>query len=105
MFKLITKFCALLIVLVMGLLVIVFIWRTLPTLTGFGAKFIWGVEWNPVTGQFGALTAILGTLVTSVIAIIIAVPFSFWISVLLTEMLPTKLSAFFSRVIELMAAI
>jgi len=105
MFKLITKLCALLIVVVMGLLIITFIWRTLPTLTGEGFGFIWGLNWNPVTNQFGALTAILGTIITAAIAIVIAVPFSFCIAVLLTEMLPEKLSAFFARVIELMAAI
>lgn len=105
MFKWLTKICAYLIIVVMAALIIVFVWRSLPTILGMGFRFIWGSEWNPVTNQFGALTAIVGTFITAAIAILFALPLSFCIAVLLTEMLPVKLASFFSRTIELMAAI
>jgi phosphate transport system permease protein len=71
----------------------------------FGLGFIWNSEWNPVTGIYGALPAITGTLVTSLIAIVIAWPVGFGIAFFLTETCPVPLRAPLGVAIELLAAI
>jgi phosphate transport system permease protein len=71
----------------------------------FGLGFIWNSEWNPVTGVYGALPAITGTLVTSLIAIVIAWPVGFGIAFFLTETCPAPLRAPLGVAIELLAAI
>jgi phosphate transport system permease protein len=71
----------------------------------FGLGFIWNSEWNPVTGVYGALPAITGTLVTSLIAIVIAWPVGFGIAFFLTETCPVPLRAPLGVAIELLAAI
>src|SRR5947209_4484815 len=57
----------------------------------FGLKFLWSTEWDPVKQHFGALTAIVGTLVTSLIAVIIALPLSLGVAVLATNMVSSKI--------------
>ncbi|HJO93835.1 MAG TPA: phosphate ABC transporter permease subunit PstC [Victivallales bacterium] len=105
MFKKITKSLAvLLLIVVIGIFVSLII-MSWPAIEKFGIGFIWGSSWNPVTENFGALTAILGTIITSFVAIVIAVPLSFCIAVFLTQIAPKKVSAVFSQVIELMAAV
>ena len=52
----------------------------------FGFDFIFSDLWNPVTEEFGALVPIVGTLVTSLLAMLIAVPISFGIAIFLTEL-------------------
>ena len=76
-----------------------------PSLTKFGLTFLWSSEWNPPAEQFGALIPIYGTLVTSVIALVIAVPVSFGIAFFLTELSPVWLRRPLGTAIELLAAI
>lgn len=76
-----------------------------PSITHFGLSFLWSNQWNPATNQFGALSAIVGTVITSVIAVIFAVPISFGCAILITQMLPKRLAAVISRIVELMAGI
>jgi len=76
-----------------------------PALKKFGFGFLFSTEWNPVTDQFGALVAIFGTLVTSAIALIIAVPVSFGIALFITELAPSWLKRPIGTAIELLAAI
>lgn len=71
----------------------------------FGIEFIWSTEWNAVTNVFGALPAITGTLVTAVLAILIAWPIGFGIAYFLTETCPRPLRAPLGIAIELLAAI
>ena len=75
------------------------------SLEKFGAAFIWTAEWNPVKEEFGALVPIYGTLVTSAIAMIIAVPVSFGIALFLTELSPAWMKRPLGTAIELLAAI
>jgi phosphate transport system permease protein len=75
------------------------------SLDKFGAAFIWTAEWNPVKEEFGALVPIYGTLVTSAIAMLIAVPVSFGIALFLTELSPAWLKRPLGTAIELLAAI
>lgn len=76
-----------------------------PALQAFGFDFLLSTQWNPVTEKFGALVPIIGTLVTSVIALSIAIPVSFGIALFLTELSPPWLRRPLGTAIELLAGI
>ena len=71
----------------------------------FGFGFLWSRAWDPVAQDFGALIPIYGTLVTALIAILIAVPVSFGIAMFLTEIAPKWMRGPIGAAIELLAAI
>ena len=75
------------------------------TLEKYGFSFIWSSDWDPVREKFGALVPIFGTLVTSLIAMLIGVPVSFGIALFLTELSPAWLKRPLGTAIELLAAI
>ena len=76
-----------------------------PALQKLGFAFLWTAEWNPPLERFGALIPIYGTLVTSLIALVIAVPVSFGIALFLTELSPVWLRQPLGIAIELLAAV
>jgi phosphate transport system permease protein len=76
-----------------------------PALREFGLPFITSVEWDPVNDQYGALIAIVGTLVTSFIALLIAFPVSFGIALFLTEICPNWLKRPLGTAVELLAGV
>src|SRR5512141_167268 len=76
-----------------------------PAIERFGLTFLWTAEWDPVKEQFGGLVMIYGTLATSLIALIIAVPVSFGIALFLTELSPAWLKRPLGTAIELLAAV
>src|SRR4029434_2867309 len=76
-----------------------------PSIREFGLKFLWTAEWDPVKEKFGGLVMIYGTLMTSLIALVIAVPVSFGIALFLTELSPRWLKRPLGTAIELLAAI
>jgi phosphate transport system permease protein len=76
-----------------------------PALKAFKFGFLTQTVWNPVTEQFGALAALYGTVVTSVFAMVIAVPLAFGIAVFLTETCPMWLRTPIATAIELLAAV
>jgi len=103
--KNITRFFAFLVLLLLaGITVSLFV-GSLPALRKFGLGFIFNAEWNPVTEKFGGLVPIIGTIVTSAIALLIAVPVSFGIALFLTEMCPGWLKRPLGTAIELLAGI
>jgi phosphate transport system permease protein len=71
----------------------------------YGVNFLWSAEWDPVQEEFGALVPIVGTLVTSAIALAIAIPVSFGIALFLTELSPVWLRRPLGTAIEMLAAI
>ena len=71
----------------------------------FGLSFFYGHDWDPVAGSFGAMPFIYGTLVSSFLALLLAVPASIGVAVFVTEMCPQKLRAYISFLVELLAAI
>jgi len=77
----------------------------LPSMKAFGLGFLWSGVWNPVTQVFGGGPAIYGTLVTSVIAMVIGVPLALGVAVFLTELCPPMLRRPIGVLIELLAAI
>jgi len=76
-----------------------------PALSQFGFGFFTSTEWDIVGGEFGGFVPIYGTIVTSFIALLIAVPLSFGIAVFLTEICPTSLRRPFGTAVELLAAV
>jgi phosphate transport system permease protein len=76
-----------------------------PAIQDFGLSFIWTEAWDPVTLDFGALIFIYGTVVTSLIALVIATPLSIAIALFLTEIAPRRIAAPIATMVELLAAI
>jgi phosphate transport system permease protein len=76
-----------------------------PALAQFGPGFLVAVGWNPVTEKFGAAAPIYGTVVTSLIAMLIAIPLAFGIALFITELCPIWLRRSLATMIELLAAI
>ena len=79
--------------------------EAMPVLKAFGPGFLWTNVWNVPEDQYGALSAIYGTVVTSIIALIIAVPVSFGIALFLTETCPVWLRRPLGTAIELLAGV
>ena len=71
----------------------------------FGIHFFYGHDWDPVNDSFGAMPFIYGTLVSSFLALLLAVPLSIGVAVYITEMCPRRLRAIISFLVELLAAI
>ena len=97
-------FAFLVFALLVGIVITLFI-GSLPAMKAFGFNFLFSAEWNPVTDEFGALVPIIGTLVTSFIALIIGVPVSFGIAIFLTELSPRWMKRPLGIAVELLAGI
>jgi phosphate transport system permease protein len=76
-----------------------------PAIQEYGLSFLWRTEWDPVNDRYGGLVMIYGTLATSFIALLIAVPVSFGIALFLTELSPNWLRRPLGVAIELLAAV
>ena len=76
-----------------------------PAIRAYGLSFLWTSEWDPVQNRYGGLVMIYGTLMTSLIALIIAVPVSFGIALFLTELSPLWLKRPLGTAVELLAAV
>ena len=76
-----------------------------PAIQEFGLSFIWTDDWNPVTDSYGALAFIYGTVMTSLIALVLATPLSIAIALFLTEISPRRLAGPIATMVELLAAI
>ena len=77
----------------------------MPAIREYGLSFLWRSEWDPVQDQYGGLVMIYGTLMTSIIALLIAVPVSFGIALFLTELSPAWLKRPLGIAVELLAAV
>jgi len=91
---------ALLLAVIMALL-----WGAWPAIRAYGLGFVASNVWDPVQGEYGGLALVYGTLVTSLIALLIAVPVSFGIALFLTELAPAWLKRPLGTAIELLAAV
>ena len=87
-----------------GIIVSLFI-NAWPTFAKFGARFLWYVAWDIINEEFGAAIAIVGTVASAGLAMLIAVPLSFGIAVFLTETCPVWLRRSLGTAIELLAAV
>ncbi|MCW7546716.1 phosphate ABC transporter permease PstC [Photorhabdus sp. APURE] len=104
-FGALVRLAALITLFLLGGIIISLIIASWPSIQQFGVSFLWQKEWDAPAEQFGALIPIYGTLVTSLIALIIAVPVSFGIALFLTELAPNWLKRPLGIAIELLAAI
>jgi phosphate transport system permease protein len=105
LFRLVTGFFALIVLISLVGIIISLALSAYPALKEFGFGFFTTAEWDINQDQFGGLIAIYGTLVTSGIALIIALPLSFGIAVFLTEICPITLRRPLGTAIELLAAV
>lgn len=100
-----TFFFALTVLMALAGIIVSLIVSSIPAFREFGWRFITTVEWDPVNEVYGAAIAIFGTLVTSFIALSIAVPLSFGIALFLTELCPVWLRRPTGTAIELLAGV
>lgn len=105
LFRLVVMGCALLVLVALLGAAFSMLWGGREAFATFGWKFLWSSDWDAVQRKFGALVPIYGTLVTSLIAMIIAVPVSFGIAFFLTEIAPARLRTPVAAAIELLAGI
>src|SRR5882762_9714853 len=99
-------FCAALFVLlvVVGMVLALAV-KSLPSIRQFGFGFLWSREWNPIRDEFGALPFIYGTVVSSLLALLISVPLSLGIAIFLVEQAPRYVARPITFLVELLAAI
>jgi phosphate transport system permease protein len=96
---------AAMVILVLGILLTLII-ESVPSIKSLGLKYLWGTTWDPVNNIYGAAPFLLGTVLTSFLALIISIPFSFAIAVYLGEYNPKGwLSNFLKNTVELIAAV
>lgn len=96
--------CSLVIIMLLALIFMLFKSAT-PAISEFKLSFITQDFWNPVEDEFGALPFLFGTIITSLLAIVIATPVSVLTSLFISEILPSKISHFISLFVEMIAAI
>jgi phosphate transport system permease protein len=104
-FRLLTLAFAVLVLLILGAIIVALIEGSIPALRAFGWSFVTSEVWNPVTEKFGALAPIYGTLVTSLIAMLVGIPVALGIAIFITELCPVWLKRPLGTLIELLAAI
>ena len=104
-FRWMTRLSAIAVLLLLGGVIIALIEGSLLALSTFGFSFLVEQHWNPVTDQFGAIAPIYGTIVTSIIAMLVAVPVGLMIAFFLTELCPLWLRRPIGTAIELLAGI
>jgi len=93
------------VVLVLGIMLTLIV-QSIPSMKSLGIKYLWGKTWDPVNNVYGAYPFLLGTLLTSFIALIISIPFSFAIAIYLGEYNPKGwLSNLLKNLVELIAAV
>lgn len=104
-FQYTTSFSAFIILIIFVGIILYLVKGSLPAMRAFGFSFLVRSHWNPVAQQFGALVPIIGTLITSLIALLIGIPISFGIAVFLIEIAPQWLQQPLRIAIELLAGI
>jgi phosphate transport system permease protein len=104
-FRYLTLAAAIFVLLLLSGVIVSLIIGSIPALSTFGLSFLYNQSWNPVTDKYGALPAVYGTVVTSFIAMLIAVPVGLLIAFFLTELSPQWLRRPIGIAIELLAGI
>jgi phosphate transport system permease protein len=104
-FRVLLLAVALVMLLIVGAMIIALAAESMPSIRQFGFGFLKGTEWNPVKSQFGALPFIYGTIVSSLIALLISVPLSLGIAIFLVEQAPYYVARPIGFLVELLAAI
>ena len=93
------------VLLLLGGVIASLVWGAWPAIRAFGFGFVTSTAWDPVNDVYGALVPIYGTIITSIIALVIAIPVGLGIAIFLTELCPPKLRQPIGIAIELLAGI
>src|SRR3954471_23833239 len=101
-FAYVARACGVLVLVVLGALLLSLFIGGLPAFRAFGAGFLGNADWDPVQEVFGGAVPIYGTVVTSVLALLLAVPLAFGIAVFLTEQAPPWMRRPVGTAIELL---
>jgi phosphate transport system permease protein len=101
----VTRASGVFVLLLLGSLILSLFIGGLPAFSRFGLGFLFSTEWDPVHEVFGAAVSVYGTLLTSVLALVLAVPLAFGIAFYLTELAPNWLRRPVGTAIELLAAV
>jgi len=104
-FRILIFACAMSVLLIVGLIVSQLLQHSQLSIHAFGWRFFTSQNWDPVAGDFGALPFIYGTVVSSILALLLALPLGVGVAVFTTEMCPKFLKAPISFMVELLAAI
>ncbi len=104
-FRLLAGAMAASVLLIMGGMVAAMVRAGLPAIRAFGLGFFVGSTWDPVQGVFGALPFVYGTVVSSVFALLLAVPLALGVAIFLAELAPAWIRDPVSFLVELLAAI
>ncbi len=105
LFRVLTLAAALFVLLLLGGVIGSLIWGSIPIFKAAGWRFITSTDWDPVNDVFGAATAIYGTIVTSAIALVIAIPIGLGIAIFLSELCTPRLRQPIGIAVELLAGI
>jgi phosphate transport system permease protein len=105
LFHRLTQFFSLLVLFALAGIIVSLFLNAWPTFEKFGVRFLWYVEWDIINEEFGAAIAIVGTLLSAGLAMILAVPLAFGIALFLTETCPVWLRRPLGTAIELLAAV
>ncbi len=104
-FLYITRFSALFVIFIVAWIFVVLFEHSMEALNRFGFDFILKDEWVPNQNLFGAKAAILGSVLSTLLAMLISIPIALGVAIFLSEIAPSKIRAFFGVSIELLAAI
>ncbi len=104
-FRWLTAACALLVILIMAGMVVELFYNSRLSLKEFGFGFLWSTDWNPVLQKFGAASSIYGTLVSTILAMVIAMPLGVLTALFLVELAPPGISKVVGAGVELLAAV
>ncbi|WP_159349825.1 phosphate ABC transporter permease subunit PstC [Roseomonas harenae] len=104
-FALLCRASAMLVLVLLGAIIIELLLGGLPAFRAFGAAFLTSTEWDPVQDVYGAGVSIYGTILTAVLALLMAVPLAFGIAFFLTELAPDWMRGPVGTAIELLAAV
>lgn len=104
-FRTILFIAAALMLIIVAAMIGMMVSNSLPTIQRFGFGFLTGTEWNPAMDKYGALPFVYGTVVSSLIALVLAVPVSVGVAIFLTEQAPPVIARPIAFLVELLAAI
>jgi phosphate transport system permease protein len=104
-FRALATACGLAVAAAMFGLTFVLVYRSWPAITGLGTKVLTTVEWSPSQGQYGAITALTGTFLSTLVAMVIAVPLALVVALLLVELVHPTIARVIGTAIEMLAAI
>jgi phosphate transport system permease protein len=104
-FRWLTALFALIIILILASMAVEMTRVSMASIKAFGARFLVSTTWDPVSDKYGALPFVYGTVVSSLLALLIAVPISLGIAIFLSELAPPRIGGILGFTVELLAAV